>query len=53
MGLAMGLDRAQLGLEKLVVSPFPLMAGTIDAPDEGREKPKKVREAKPKRWGEA
>jgi heterodisulfide reductase subunit B len=52
MGLAMGIDRAELGLEKLVVPPFELLAGTIDAP-ESDEKPKKERAAKPKRWGEA
>jgi heterodisulfide reductase subunit B len=53
MGIAMGLDRAQLGLEKLVVSPFPLLAQTVDAPEDAHEAPKKQRETKPKRWGEA
>lgn len=53
MGLAMGLDRAELGLEKLVVSPFRLLSETIDAPEDAREKPKKRRAAKLKRWGEA
>jgi heterodisulfide reductase subunit B len=52
MGLAMGLDRADLGLEKLVVSPFPLLAETIDAA-EGEEKKGRARPAKPKKWGEA
>ncbi len=53
MGLAMGLDRAELGLEKLVVSPFPLLARTIDAPEgEGRQKARS-RPEKPRRWGEA
>jgi heterodisulfide reductase subunit B len=52
MGLAMGIDRAELGLEKLVVSPNELLAQTIDAP-ESDEKPKKERAPKPKRWGEA
>jgi heterodisulfide reductase subunit B len=52
MGLAMGIDRARLGLEKLVVSPYELLARTIDAP-ESDEKPKKERVAKLKRWGEA
>ncbi len=53
MGLAMGLDRSELGLEKLVVSPFALLAETIDRP--GEEMPKKSRPPAPKlkRWGEA
>jgi heterodisulfide reductase subunit B len=52
MGMALGLDRAELGLEKLVVSPFPLLAETVDAPEETREKPRKPRAPKPTRWGE-
>jgi heterodisulfide reductase subunit B len=53
MGIAMGLDRAQLGLERLVVSPFPLLAETVDAAAEAQEKPKKRKTSKLKRWGEA
>ena len=53
MGLAMGLEREELGLEKLVRSPFELLAQTIDAPDGGPEKPKRKRAAKLKPWGEA
>jgi heterodisulfide reductase subunit B len=53
MGLAMGLDREELGLEKLIVSPFPLLAQTVDMPEDSQEKPKKPKEPKPKRWGEA
>ncbi len=53
MGLAMGLDRDRLGLEKLVVSPFNLLAETIDAPADAVEAPKKARPSRPKRWGEA
>jgi heterodisulfide reductase subunit B len=54
MGLAMDLDRAKLGLEKLVVSPFGLLAETVDAPEGAlQEKPKRSRTPKPKRWGEA
>ena len=53
MGLAMGLDRAELGLERLIVSPFGLLAETIDAPEDSREKPKRARAAKPTKWGEA
>jgi heterodisulfide reductase subunit B len=54
MGLAMGLDRAELELEKLVVPPFDLLAQTIDAPEGVAEKkPKSPRVAKPKKWGEA
>jgi heterodisulfide reductase subunit B2 len=52
MGLAMGLDRADLGLEKLVVSPFPLLARTVEAEGEEEEKAK-ARPAKLKKWGEA
>ena len=52
MGLAMGIDRTELGLEKLVVPPYELLAQTIDAP-ESDEKPEKERAAKPRRWGEA
>jgi heterodisulfide reductase subunit B len=53
MGLAMGLDRKELGLEKLVRSPFELLAQTIDSPDGAPEKPKRKRAAKLKKWGEA
>jgi heterodisulfide reductase subunit B len=54
MGLAMGLDRAELGLEKLVVSPFNLLSETIDAPQEDTgQKRKKGPVPKPKAWGEA
>jgi heterodisulfide reductase subunit B len=52
VGLAMDLDRAELGLEKLVVPPYQLLAETIDAP-ESDGKPKRKRTPKPKRWGEA
>jgi heterodisulfide reductase subunit B len=51
MGLAMELDREELGLEKLVVSPFPLMAETVDAPDAGEAKSKKSPAPKLKAWG--
>jgi heterodisulfide reductase subunit B len=54
MGLAMGLDRAELGLERLVVSPFNLLSRTVDAPQEDTAKKRKrgpIR--KPKAWGEA
>ena len=53
MGLAMDLDRAELGLEKLIVSPFALLAETVDAAEDAHEKPRRQREPKPKRWGEA
>jgi heterodisulfide reductase subunit B len=53
MGLAMGLDRAELGLEKLIVSPFKLLAETVDAPDDGSKKPARRSPAKLKKWGEA
>jgi heterodisulfide reductase subunit B len=54
MGLAMGLDRAELGLEKLVVSPFNLLSETVDAPQEDTpKKRKKGPVRKPKAWGEA
>jgi heterodisulfide reductase subunit B len=53
MGLAMGLDRKELGLEKLVVPPYELLAQTIDAPDGVPEKPKRKRAEKLKTWGEA
>jgi heterodisulfide reductase subunit B2 len=52
MGLSMGLDRAELGLEKLVVSPFKLLSETVDAPEGAIEAPKKKKPSKPKRWGE-
>lgn len=53
MGLGMGLGQAELGLEKLVVSPYELLAQTIDNPDQATEKPKKPRAPKLKKWGEA
>ncbi len=53
MGLAMDLDRAELGLEKLVVSPFGLLAETVDAPEESVPKKATPRPTKPKPWGEA
>jgi heterodisulfide reductase subunit B len=54
MGLAMGLDRTELGLGKLVVSPFKLLSETIDAPEEDApKKRKKGPVGKPKAWGEA
>jgi heterodisulfide reductase subunit B len=53
MGLAMGLDRAQLGLEKLIVSPFGLLAETIDSPEDTTAKKAGPRAPKPKPWGVA
>jgi heterodisulfide reductase subunit B len=54
MGLAMNLDRAELGLEKLVVSPFNLLSETMDAPEETTaKKRKKGPVPRPKAWGEA
>jgi heterodisulfide reductase subunit B len=53
MGLAMGLDREELGLERLVRSPFALLAQTLDAPDGGPGAPKRKRAEKLKTWGEA
>jgi heterodisulfide reductase subunit B2 len=53
MGLSMGLDRAELGLEKLVVSPYSLLSETVDAPEGASEAPKKAKPSKLKRWGEA
>ncbi|MGD2207777.1 MAG: CoB--CoM heterodisulfide reductase iron-sulfur subunit B family protein [Anaerolineae bacterium] len=53
MGLAMGIDRAELGLDKLVVPPFELLAETVDAPETDEKRPKRKRTPKPKRWGEA
>jgi heterodisulfide reductase subunit B2 len=52
MGLAMQLDRAQLGLEKLVVSPFALLAETVEAPEGTFEKKAKPKAAKLRKWGE-
>lgn len=52
MGLAMGLDRADLGLEKLIVSPFPLLAETVDAPETEEKKTRKP-PVKLKPWGVA
>ena len=52
MGLAMGLDRAELGLEKLIVSPLALLAETIDSEEPSQQKAK-PRAAKLKKWGEA
>jgi heterodisulfide reductase subunit B len=51
MGLAMGLDRADLGLEKLVVSPTRLLAETVDAPEGTIEDTPKKRTPRPKPWG--
>jgi heterodisulfide reductase subunit B len=53
MGMALGLDRAELGLEKLFVSPFPLLAETVDAPADPSPKASKAKQRKPKPWGEA
>jgi heterodisulfide reductase subunit B len=53
MGLAMGLDRAELGLEKLVVPPFELLTNTIDSPEGIPDRPKKKRASKLKKWGDA
>jgi len=53
MGLAMDLDRAELGLEKLIVSPFNLLAETIDSPEDTSAKTAKPRVPKPKPWGVA
>jgi heterodisulfide reductase subunit B len=53
MGIAMGLDQADLGLERLVVSPFPLLARTVDAAEEDVKKKARPRPSRPKRWGEA
>jgi heterodisulfide reductase subunit B len=53
MGLAMDLNRDELGLEKLVVSPFPLLAETVDAPDGEAKKSKKSPAPKLKAWGQA
>jgi heterodisulfide reductase subunit B len=52
MGLAMGLDRADLGLEKLIVSPFALLSETVDAPETDEKKSRKP-PARPKPWGVA
>ena len=52
MGLAMGLDRADLGLEKLIVSPFALLAETVDALETGEKKSRKP-PVKLKPWGVA
>ena len=53
MGLAMEVDRADLGLEKLIVSPLGLLAETIDAPEDTAAKKPRTREPKPKPWGVA
>jgi heterodisulfide reductase subunit B len=53
MGLAMDLDRAELGLEKLIVSPFALLAETVDAPEGTFEKKAPAKASKLKKWGEA
>jgi heterodisulfide reductase subunit B len=53
MGLAMGLNRAELGLKKLVVPPFELLTETIDSPEGDPDKPKRKRAPKPKKWGDA
>jgi heterodisulfide reductase subunit B len=52
MGLAMQVDRAQLGLEKLVVSPFALLSETVEAPEGTFEKKGKPKAAKLRKWGE-
>ena len=53
MGLAMDLDRAELGLEKLIVSPFNLLAETMDSPEDTTAKKARPRAPKPKPWGVA
>jgi heterodisulfide reductase subunit B len=53
MGLAMDLERSDLGLEKLIVSPDRLLAETVDAPEGARPEKAKPKPAKLKRWGEA
>jgi heterodisulfide reductase subunit B len=53
MGLAMDLDRSELGLEKLIVSPYRLLAETVDAPEGTAEQKAKPKAAKLKRWGVA
>lgn len=53
MGLAMGLDRADLGLEKLVVSPFELLARTVDAPEGEQPEKARPRPQKLRTWGDA
>jgi heterodisulfide reductase subunit B len=53
MGLAMGLNRAELGLEKLVVPPFELLTETIDSPEGAPDKRKRKAAAKLKKWGDA
>jgi heterodisulfide reductase subunit B len=54
MGLAIGVDRKELELDKLVVSPFELLAQTVDAPEDAGEKRRgKARAPRPKKWGEA
>ena len=53
MGLAMGVDRAELGLEKLIVSPLRLLAETIDSPEESTAKKARARAPKRKPWGVA
>ncbi len=53
MGLAMGLDRAELGLEKLIVSPFTLLAETVDASEAAAAKKTQPKAPRLKKWGEA
>ena len=53
MGLAMDLDRAELGLEKLIVSPFNLLAETMDSSEDTTAKKARPRAPKPKPWGVA
>jgi heterodisulfide reductase subunit B len=53
MGLSMDVDRAELGLEKLIVSPFSLLAETIDSPEDATAKTAKTRAPKPTPWGVA
>jgi heterodisulfide reductase subunit B len=53
MGLAMGLDRRELGLEKLIVSPSALLAETVDSAEVAERETRKPKAAKLKKWGEA
>jgi len=53
MGLAMNVDRQELGLKRLIVSPFELLAATVDAAGESQPAPKKARAEKLKPWGVA
>ncbi len=51
MGLAIGAEREELGLDRLVVSPYPLLTQTIDAPETDRKEPKRRPAPRPKPWG--